>query len=254
VSGEIQSLRSDVAAVVAVRGSSDGGGGEPADLAPITAQLSSLSEQLTALASAPRPDGAPAVVGDGNVDAAITAAEQRLMAHVDDAVFALAQTLLGRGGAATALVDVPAPPQGAPAPVAAPAPSLAPAVAAAADEDDEDYDDDDEDDEDYDDDEESDAAEIDFSQAELDDEDDDTTSWQRPAADEADEDEAEAEARNQWGPGPQTFAGGPRGSAPVPGVDAPFDQEAAWGPPPLPVPPEGPSTVVPERRRRWFSW
>jgi hypothetical protein len=254
VSGELQSLRSDVASVVAARGSTEGSGAEggsaPVDLSPISTQLADLSEQLSALAAAPRGDGAPS--GDpGDVDAAISAAEQRLMAHVDDAVFALAQTLLGRGGAASALVDVPAPPREAP--TAASTPLVAAAASDDAD-DAEDYDETDVDDgyddegEDYDD--EADVAEIDFSRAEIDDEDDDTTSWQRPASN--DEEETPEPG---WGqPSRPTFAGGPQGSPPVPGVDAPFDQEAAWGPPPMPVPPEGPSTVVPERRRRWFSW
>ena len=245
LSGEMQSLRSDVASVVVARGSSDESGA-PVDLSPISKQLSDLSDHLTAIAATPRAEGAPALAGDQDVDAAIGAAERRLMAHVDDAVFALAQTLLGRGGAVAALVDVPAPPAAA-APPAATAPPAAstPAVAplAAADEDDydetdvdDDYDDDD-DDEGYDDD-APEAAQIDFSRATLDDDDADTTSWERPAG---------------GGTGP-TFPGGRQGSPPVPGVDAPFDQDSAWGAPPLPIPPEGPSTVVPERRRRWFSW
>ncbi|HEX5396444.1 MAG TPA: hypothetical protein VFX74_05050 [Candidatus Limnocylindria bacterium] len=249
VSGELQSLRADVAAVVAARASAEGGaadgGAAPVDLSPISSQLADLSEQLTALAAVPGVDRAASGDG-GDVDAAISAAERRLMAHVDDAIFALAQTLLGRGGAASALVDLPAPAAEAPVPAATPR------VAAAASDDDDDHDETDVDDgyedEDYDD--EVDVAEIDFSRAEIDDEDDDTTSWQRPANN--DEDEAPEPG---WGqPNRPTFAGGPQGSPPVPGVDAPFDQEAVWGPPPLPVPPEGPSTVVPERRRRWFSW
>jgi hypothetical protein len=243
--GELQSLRSDVAAVVAARGSAEGGGEAP-DLTPLSDQLSELSDKIAALADAPRGEGT--VVADGSVDAAIAAAEQRLMAHVDDAVFALAQTLLGRGGATTALVDVPAPP----APAATPTPAVAPVVAVDGEDE---YDD-------YADDEAADAAEIDFSQAELDDEDDDTTSWQRPAADEAgddgDDDDGDEEddgpGPDHWESGGQTGGRGLHGSGPVPGVSAPYDQEAAWGPPPRPVPPEGQSTVVPERRRRWFSW
>jgi hypothetical protein len=257
----MQSLRSDVAAVVAVRASAEGSGAAEVDLSPLSKQLDHLTEHVAAIAAAPRAEGGPAVGGEQDVDAAITAAERRLMAHVDDAIFALAQTLLGRGGAATAAVDVPAPAAAEPvAPatpsVAAPtpAPSVAPASApavAAGDVDEDEYDETDVDE--YDD-ESADVAQVDFSQVDLDDEDDDdTTSWQRPDDDD-DEDEDEDGRSPHWGQaGQPRFAGGQQGSAPVPGVDAPFDQEA-WGPPPLPVPPEGPSTVVPERRRRWFSW
>ncbi|HVT64675.1 MAG TPA: hypothetical protein VHD81_05955 [Mycobacteriales bacterium] len=254
LSGELQSLRSDVASVVAARAGSEGGaadgGGAPVDLSPISSQLSDLSDQLTQLAAAAPAPGAPAVTGDSNVDAAILAAEQRLMAHVDDAIFALAQTLLGRGHAAAALVDVPAPPQESPEPAPSPAAVPTPLAAAAADAADE-YDETDVDeaydDEGYDDDDEADAAEIDFSRAEIDDEDEDTVSWERPAHNEV------PAPQPGWGRPPQpSHAGGSQ--PPAPGTDAPFDQDAGWGTPPLSGPTEGQSTVVPERRRRWFSW
>ncbi|HVS68535.1 MAG TPA: hypothetical protein VHE56_08295 [Mycobacteriales bacterium] len=250
LSGEMSSLRSDVAAVVAVRGSSEGSGGaEPVDLSPLSKQLSDLSDRVAALASAPQPDGAPAVAGGQDLDAAIGAAEQRIMAHVDDAVFALAQTLLGRAGA-VALVDAPAP-----SPAAEPAPpSVAPVAASQVDDEDEGYDESDVDEgyEEYDEDDDAHGAPIDFSQVEIDDE-DDTASWERPAVDE-DEQRAARWAQHASSDSP-AVAGRAPGSAPVPGVDAPFDQEAVWGaPPPMPVPPEGPSNVVPERRKRWFSW
>jgi hypothetical protein len=249
LSGEMQSLRSDVAAVVAARAGSEGAEAAaiaPVDLSPVSAKLSELSDQLTAIASAPRAEAAPGgAVAD--VDGAIGAAEQRIMAHVDDAIFALAQTLLGRAGA-VAPVDTPAPVKDKPA-VAPPAP-----VAVAAEHDEDDYDDE-ADEDDYDD--HADVAQIDFSQVDLDEHDDDEDDEDDEEAD----DEREPEATGpspRWAPrdpdAGSPFAGGPQSSPPVPGVDSPFDQEAAWGPPPLPVPPEGPSTVVPERRRRWFSW
>ncbi|HVT20814.1 MAG TPA: hypothetical protein VHE57_05445 [Mycobacteriales bacterium] len=268
LSGELQSLRENVAAVVAARAAAPEAGESTVDLAPLHQKLSELSDQLSALASAPRSEApgagestvdlaplhqklsdlsdqlsaiasaprseAPGT-GDQDVDAAIAASERRVMAHVDDAVFALAQTLLGRAGASAA-VDTPAP-------AAEPSYPAAPAVGHDEQEDagdlDEGYDDG------------SDVAQIDFSQAEIDDE-DDTTSWQRPE-DNDDDDEVPASHWSRAADDDEP-AEDPDRPASVPGVDAPFDRESAWGPPPLPVPQEGPSTVVPERRRRWFSW
>jgi hypothetical protein len=265
LSGEMQSLRSDVAAVVAARSASEGSAAAEVDLSPLSKQLDDLTDQVAAIAAAPREEGGAASRGNQDVDAAVTAAEQRIMAHVDDAVFALAQTLLGRGGAATALVDVPAP---AP-PDPTPAPPVAPAAPPAqADEDlatEDGYDETDVDAEEVDegdveeeyvddeyDDESAEVAQVDFSQAELDDEDADTTSWQRP--DDSDVQEGEGR-RPHWGRGdPPAFTGGGQGASRSPGGDAPADEERGWGSPPLPSPPEGGSTVVPERRRRWFSW
>jgi hypothetical protein len=258
LSGEVQSLRSDVAAVVAARAGAEGSDAAaiaPVDLSPISAKLSELSEQLTVIASAPRAETASAGAGaDVDVDGAIGAAEQRIMAHVDDAIVALAQTLLGRAGT-VAPVDTPAPAEEAPAKaVPAVAPPAPVSVAVRHDEDDYDDEPDDEDDldEDHLDEDHADVAQIDFSQVDLDDEDDE---------DEDDEAEDEREPRSaspspRWAPKDPDPGSpfGPQSSPPVPGVDSPFDQEAVWGPPPLPVPPEGPSTVVPERRRRWFSW
>ncbi|HWC33751.1 MAG TPA: hypothetical protein VG650_02875 [Mycobacteriales bacterium] len=239
LSSELESLRSDVAGVVTARGSSDAPAA-PVDLSPVQQQLTELSGQLAALAAAPAAESGGAAAAT-DVDAAISGLESRIMAHVDDAVFALAQTLLGRAGA-VALVDVPAlsQPAGAPA-----APAQQPAAG------DEDYETDV--DEGYLED-APDVAPIDFSQADLDDEDADTVSWARPVDDAAGSDDTDvaaddAQRRARWAP---AVAGNPSGAAPVAGIDAPLDQEAVWGAAPLPG--EAPATVVPERRRRWFSW
>ncbi|HVV74945.1 MAG TPA: hypothetical protein VHC43_02840 [Mycobacteriales bacterium] len=256
LSDELQTLRSDVAGVVAARASSDGGS-EPVDLSPISEQLSGLSDQLAALAAAPPAGGEASPAPSGDLDAAINALEQRITTHVDDAVFALAQTLLGRAGA-VALVDAPAPPQPEPP---------APIAAAHHDEGDSRHGDDaraDEVDDRYGDDGDdegaADVAQIDFSRAGLDDDDDagddddaDTTSIERPAVDDAEQRAARWVPEPPYGGHPADEGGAP-GPAPVSGVEVPFDQEAVWGTPPMPASPDAPATVVPERRRRWFSW
>jgi hypothetical protein len=265
MSGELESLRSDIAGVVAARAAGEGTAGgvpsAPVDLTPLTAQLTEVSQQVAALAAAPR--GEPDPASGVDVDAAIAQVEQRIKAHVDDAVLALAQTLLGRGGGA--LVDEPAPPQ----PAAAPAGATAVGAGRGGDEPrDSDSDSDSGGDEVDSDDE---AAPIDFSKAPVDDEDDvDTTSWRRP---EADDDGAEDRADNgaddradngaddraaSWGrrrgydDSPEYVAGAP--DSPAGSADAPFDQEAGWGAPTVSSQSDSPSTVVPQRRRRWFSW
>jgi hypothetical protein len=254
---ELQSLRADVSAAASAGGSpaapaapvdlsplqkqlSDlsaqitGAATAAVDLTPLQKQLSDLSAQIAAVAAAPRTsEGGGGAAASGDVDAAVARAEERIKAHVDDAVMALAQTLLGRAGA-VALLDEPAP---------------AVVSAAAADEDEEDEAYDDEYDESDVDDDDADVAQIDFSKAEVDDE-DDTVSWERPARD----DDAPPWDSPRGQDQASAQAAAPDSPPPVPGVDAPFDQDAIWAAPQPLVPPDPVSTVVPERRRRWFSW
>lgn len=227
-----------------------------------TVDLSGLRDEIAALikaqpAPAPAAGSAPAVAATGDVDAAIASAEERIKEHIDDAVLALAQTLLGRSR-----IDAP----GGVAPVDSPVDEVAVApVAAARDEDDHDteayevahhgeaddsdvedeYEDEEEgdeydEDEEYDDEEEDefvdDVAPIDFSAAQL-----------------ADEPLSPIVA---WTPASSPPVEAPSadshfyGSAPQPSQD-PYDQEAAW----LRDPQGGQEdpTVVPGKRKRWFS-
>ncbi|MGN6475272.1 MAG: hypothetical protein ACTHK4_16705 [Mycobacteriales bacterium] len=266
IASELQSLRSDISAIAAARSSADAvpaqvdlsplqrqltelsgqidrvtSAPRPADvdLTPLHQQLSQLSEQVAGVAAAPRTDAtATGAAPTGDIDGAVAEAERRIKAHVDDAIMALAQTLLGRAGVG-ALVDAPAPPQ-------PPAPSPAAADVDAADDTDEDeYDD-------YDD-EDAEVAQIDFSQVDLDDDDVDTVSWERPVSDDEDDDEPGWAAPQGYDDAP-SLAGVSGGSAGASNAEAPFDQDAPWGAPQPLVPPDPVSTVVPERKRRWFSW
>jgi hypothetical protein len=86
LASELASLRSEVSALAA---------------ASPTAALAELRDQITALAKA-RPASAAAsskAAASGDVDAAVAAAESRIKDHVDDAIVALAQTLLGKARA-----------------------------------------------------------------------------------------------------------------------------------------------------------
>ena len=210
---------------------------------PPSVDLSALKDQIAALATSAATAGATPAVG-GDVDVALQGLEQRLMDHIDDAVLALAQTLLGKGQRVAA-VDIPM--------------DVEPTALGWPAEDDDDaglevgagfdaeagldsagydtaayetsafapggYADD-----------APDVAQIDFSAAELADEGaGDGWSAPVPSYDAAADDQAARDAAYLSQPG---------------GEDMPYDQDAQWGA----VSPGGDAhgDVVPERRRRWF--
>jgi hypothetical protein len=228
---ELTALRQDVSALASVSPAED---------------VAALREQIAGLAVA-RPaaeGGESAVVLSEDIDAAVRRAEYRINAHVDDAVLALAQTLLGKQRG-----DV----VGSVAPVDA-APVVAPRSTKPVDEDaaDDEYDDEVEDVDDVD------LEDVDVA-AEADDR-DDVAQIDFSAADMAEEPPAGVVA---WTPAPPRPAElQPTDSyvaRPAAETEAPFDQDASWGKRSQdsgyvrPGTPEG-QTVVPERRRRWFSW
>ncbi|HEX3708090.1 MAG TPA: hypothetical protein VHV76_15800 [Mycobacteriales bacterium] len=230
---EISALRQEVSSLPAVAGAA-------APSADFSAEFAALREQI---ASLPRPaagDGtAPAAGLGGDVEAALADAERRINEHIDDAVLALAQTLLGKSRKQVTLPD-----GDDVEPVATGWPAEEPAAAAGAGGgfaeptyDDSafggtavpalDYAD-----------EGSDVAQIDFSKAQLEDDGADTVSWSAPAPT---YEQADAQAEQDAAYLAQTG-----------GSDL-FDQEAAaWGAASARTPDQ--PTVVPERRRRWFSW
>jgi hypothetical protein len=250
LASELAGLRKDVSSLNAAAAAAPATATAPAaapapapvvDLSPLREEIAQLlSEHTAALASAPAAVAAPAVAG-GDVDAAIASAERRIKDHVDEAVLALAQTLLGKARSdavgAVAPVDTPA---SAEEPAAAePAyddddadtaalPLRAPAEAEADDE----YDDEDADDEYGDEDEAEDYGD------EAEDDGDDAAEVDFSAAGEADEPAA-----------PAIVAWNPASSPP----DEPFDQTQAWQAQPAAYDADDPN-VVPERRKRWFSW
>jgi hypothetical protein len=216
-----------VAEVAAIRQAVSGLGSPPpaVDLEPLRAQLAELINARPAVAATE-----PGTVPTGDIEAAVRSAEQRINAHIDDAVLALATTLLGKQGNEVAGAIAPLD-----APAYVPPPTIAePAVAVIdeADADDDEFDDDDDfveevgyavdanDESDY-------IAPIDFSRA-------------------ADGDQIE----------PPIVAWNPTAVAPAPD---PFDQDGPWAAQrpdsgyPTQAPQDDP-TVVPEKRRRWFSW
>lgn len=259
LASELTSLRQDVATLSST----------PPPEAP-TVDLTELKEHIAGLVAArPAADGAPLPSGD--VDAAVAAAERRIKDHVDDAVLALAQTLLGKqredAVGAVAPVDTPVAAR-RPAPASRPVvmPSADPAGAAdpadtadtaayslprsgVAEHDDgaeddgyDEYEDDEYEDDDEADDEADDGAPVDFSAA--------------PVGDEP------AVPVVAWSPAPSPPPVAPttpdtafhRGKPPA---GEPFDQDADWNAQPAGYGTAGTgddSTVVPERRRRWFSW
>jgi hypothetical protein len=193
--------------------------------------LSALQAQIAELAAASNAStgeaGGPAFGGD--VDAALRSVEQRITEHVDDAILALAQTLLGRGQRVSAAVDLPL---GA---------ELVATGWPPAEEDEFD----DEEASDFDDDadaeyaeeeaEEVEVAQIDFSAPELAEEAAAASDWTAPVpsyAEDPDQGARDAAYLAQTGD------------------DAPFDQDAQWA-----AQPHGGDVhpdVVPARRRRWF--
>jgi hypothetical protein len=199
-----------------------------------TVDLSALQEQIAGLAAVSNTSagGGGGPVFGGDADAALRSVEQRITEHVDDAILALAQTLLGRGQRVSAAVDIPLDAEL----VATGWPSV--------DEDeyddeevaaDEDADGDDSDSAEEDEPEEVEVAQIDFSAPELAEEAAAAAGWTAPVPSYAeDPDQAERDAAYLA----QT------------GGDAPFDQDAQWAaqPPGGDVHPD----VVPARRRRWF--
>jgi hypothetical protein len=200
-------------------------------LAAIVTEIAALREEIGAREAA-RADAVAASGGGDDVvlalnedlDAALRRAERRISAHIDDAVLALAQTLFGRS--ATAVPDALTGPIESERydPVAA-------AVAAGAAADDED------------------AADGSYPQ--------DETGYAEDDSGEDDEGEYDAADGGEFTPVDFSRAevageGDERWAAEVaPSNDVPFDQEAIWNS--GPATPSTPPTVVPERRKRWFS-
>jgi hypothetical protein len=205
-----------------------------------------LSEQIAGLASArPAAEGAePGLVAGGDVEAAVRQAERRINAHVDDAVLALAQTLLGKGN------DL----EGVVAPV-----DVAVTVAEPVVEQPEQFAEADDDDDEYDEDEDEagyvpalddveDVAPIDFSSAEHTDEAATPVLAWTPA-ESAQPDQPSGDAYSYSPAAPYAAA--------TPSEETPFDQDGPWHTPRQDGGGYGSQddpTVVPERRRRWFSW
>jgi hypothetical protein len=226
---EIASLRAEVASM-------------PAGSATI--DVDALRDQIASLvgSAAPRTvslDGSDASIAlTQDIDVALRRTETRITAHVDDAVLALAQTLLGQNHSAPAVPsydeDVEA------GPISVGWPAHADQDTAYADQDtayadrDTAYADQGHDAGGYD--ESPEVAQIDFSAVQFADEAPEPVSWSAPAP--------------AYGSGePSPFAAQAQAA-----IDQPFDQEseAAWAAQAA-RPVDGPQTVVPDRRRRWFS-
>jgi hypothetical protein len=221
LASELASLRSEVSAL--------------ADASP-TAALAELRDQITALAKA-RPAAAAAsskAAASGDVDAAVAAAESRIKEHVDDAIVALAQTLLGKaradGVGAVAPVDEPAAAPVVRERVRATVPS---SYAAGSSEDAE----------------EAEAAEEDDREVDA-----------EAAGDVTDvpQDDAAPPPIVAWSPQATQPGEAPEdqrflGRTPAP-LGEPFDQDAEWYAHGGPGDGSEDGTDAPEGRRRWFSW
>jgi hypothetical protein len=223
LASELASLRSEVSALAAA---------SPA------AALAELKDQITALGKA-KPAAAAASSGgvaSGDVDAAVAAAEGRIKEHVDDAIIALAQTLLGKarvdGVGSVAPVDEP---------VASRAPVVKERASTPAPSDD--------------------AAPAEYAEDGYDDEADDVDD-----DDETDTDTDDAPALNDpasppivaWSPqpveAPQASEDSQFFRRATPPVAQPFDQDAEWDAHGGPEDAPDDGTDAPEGRRRWFSW
>jgi hypothetical protein len=219
LASDLAALRSEVSALAA---------------ASPTAALVELKDEIAKLAAKPagKGSGSARAVASADVDAAVAAAESRIKDHVDDAIVALAQTLLGKARAdavgAVAPVDEPA---AAPARAvkAQPAPAETSPFAAPTEYADDGYDDDQGGDAD-----DAEGAAIDLSAPAL--------------ADQA------ASPIVAWSPQPVA----PTNDAPFVGRAAPqsvdpFDQDADWDAHGGPHGADD-TDAAPEGRRRWFSW
>ncbi|HEX3898513.1 MAG TPA: hypothetical protein VHW74_05025 [Mycobacteriales bacterium] len=225
LASELASLRSEVSALAA---------------ASPTAALAELKDQITELAkakSAAAPAGKSGAVARGDIDAAVAAAETRIKDHVDDAIIALAQTLLGKaradGTGAVAPVDEPAASRAPVVKERAAAPQPTPSADAAPSGDAEDgYDDEDDDFED-----EAEVEHHDPVPSPADPASPPIVAWSPPPTPPAEVTEDSGFYRRQSPP-----------------VAEPFDQDADWDARGRPDEASDDGTVVPEGRRRWFSW
>ncbi|HVW81801.1 MAG TPA: hypothetical protein VHB69_12765 [Mycobacteriales bacterium] len=222
-----------------------------------TAALGELREQVSTLAAAP-PAAASAPAPSGDVDAAVAAAEARIKDHIDDAIIALAQTMLGKARneavAAVPPVDEPAPPAAEPEPDPLPPQPL---VAS------ESHDDDiDSADSEYDGgvdeaDEGADPEAVDTFADDSEDpyEDEAAIDFSAPALAEDEGAPPPIVAWNPQAPAPSLPASDEShffGRRPTP-ANEPFDQDAQWD---AYKGPEdgGDKPPAPTGRRRWFSW
>jgi hypothetical protein len=217
LASDLASLRSEVSALVAA---------SPA------AALAALKDQITELAKA-KPAasaGKSGATAGGDVDAAVAAAESRIKEHVDDAIVALAQTLLGKARADGV---------GAVAPVDEPVASRAPVVKERA------------------------STPPPSTYAAASDDAEDGHEDEADDFDEEAEDEAGPPSRSDqagtpivaWSPQPVEAPDDShffrRAGAPV---GEPFDQNAEWDAHGGPEDEPEDETGGPEGRRRWFSW
>jgi hypothetical protein len=231
---EIAALRLDVSTLGANASSAATSGPASAEFAALREQIAALAASGPAMGSGSGESGISNVALTQDIDVALRRAEARINEHVDDAVLALAQTLLGKVRGVVSDRDTAPPEQpatGWPEPASEADTAYVEPVYGSGDYSDGGVE------------QASDVAQADFSAADFADEGPEPVSWSAPApsyADEGDGDSGDQAAHDA------------AYLAQTGGVDSPFDQEAAaWAAMP-PRPAEG-STAAPDRRRRWFS-
>jgi hypothetical protein len=226
-------LAAIVAEVAALRGDLSG-----LNSAAPALDISALRDQIVAMAGSASPsgDGGPSNLAlSQDIDVALRQAEARINDHIDDAVLALAETLLGNprdrvaedDSAATGWPEFDVVDGAGDADAGYTESAFGTAGTADAV------------------DEEAEGAQVDFSAVPLADELPEPTSWSAPAPAYAEENTGYAEQNTAFVDGGAAYV------EPVAAGDL-FDQEsAAWGAPPTFSSDHDPNE--PDRRRRWFS-